>query len=295
MPGRRPGASTSTTSSRATRGYRVDKADPFAVPAEVPPDTGSVVWDLDYDVGRRGLDGEPAATRHVPSAADLDLRGPPRLLATGPGKDGFLTYREIAPHLADYVARDGIHARRAAAGHGAPVLRARGATRRPGSSPRPARYGTPQDLMFLVDHLHQQGIGVILDWVPSHFPSDEHGLVLLRRHATSTSTPTRARATTRTGEACVFNYGRSEVRSFLLSSALFWLERYHADGLRVDAVASMLYLDYSRKEGEWVPNQFGGRENLEAIVVPAPPERGGLPGAARRRRRSPRSPPPGRW
>jgi 1,4-alpha-glucan branching enzyme len=127
-----------------------------------------------------------------------------------------------------------------------------------------SRYGTPQDFMFLIDHLHREGIGVILDWVPSHFPSDEHGLVFFDgTHLYEHQDPRQG--VHPDWKSMIYNYGRSEVRSFLISSACFWLDTFHVDGLRVDAVASMLYLDYSRKPGEWVPNEFGGRENLQAI------------------------------
>src|SRR5207245_2649052 len=171
------------------RGYRADKADPYGFLHEVPPHTGSVVWELDY----QWSDGDWMARRRGSNALDA-----------------------------------------------------------------------PQDFMYLIRYLHQRGFGVMLDWVPSHFPTDEHGLGFFD------GTHLYEHADPRQGYhpdwgSWIFNYGRNEVRSFLLSNALFWLDQYHIDGLRVDAVASMLYLDYSRRAGEWIPNRYGGRETLEAI------------------------------
>jgi 1,4-alpha-glucan branching enzyme len=244
------------------RGYRVDKADPFAVMQEKPPRTGSVVWDLDYAWGDAVWMSDRAAA-NAPAA-------PIAIYEVHPGswrrKNGteFLGYRELAHALADYVLETGFtHVELL------PVMEhpyyASWGYQTTGYFAPTARYGTPQDLMYFVDHLHRRGIGVIFDWVPSHFPSDEHGLVYFD------GTHLFEHADPRQGfhpdwKTCIFNYGRNEVRSFLLSSALYWLERYHADGLRVDAVASMLRLDYSRKAGEWIPNRFGGPENLEALV-----------------------------
>ena len=245
------------------RGYRADKADPYATFDEIPPSTGSVVWDLDYSWG----DQEWMAQREKRNRAgapisiyEIHLGSWRRVPEEG---NRSLTYREMAGYLPEYIADLGFTHVEFLPIMEHPFYGSWGYQTLGYFCPS-SRYGTPQDLMFLIDRLHQRGIGVILDWVPSHFPTDEHGLGFFDgTHLYEHEDP-------RQGihpdwDSFIFNYARNEVRSFLLSSAFFWLQKYHADGLRVDAVASMLYLDYGRKQGEWIPNQYGGKENLEAI------------------------------
>ena len=246
-------------------GYRVDKADPLAFHAETPPRTASVVWDLAYRWGdARWLSerGQRGALDAPISIYELHLGSWRRVPDEG---NRPLSYRELAAPLCEYLKRLGFTHVEFLPVMEHPFYGSWGYQTTGYFAPT-SRYGTPQDLMFLIDQLHQAGIGVILDWVPSHFPSDEIGL------ANFDGTALYEHADPREGfhpdwKSSIFNYGRHEVRSFLLSSAMFWVDRYHADGLRVDAVASMLYRDYSRKQGEWVPNVHGGRENLEAIQL----------------------------
>ena len=247
----------------ALHGYKVDKADPFAFAAEVAPATASVIAELDY----AWHDGAWMANRGQRNALDAPISvyevhlGSWRRSPDDPGRP--LGYRELAPQLADYCVAMGFTHVELMPVMEHPFYGSWGYQVTGYFAPT-ARYGSPQDFMFLVDHLHQRGIGVILDWVPSHFPNDQHGLAYFD------GTALYEHADPRQGyhpewSSQIFNYGRHEVRAFLLSSALFWLDRYHIDGLRVDAVASMLYLDYARQAGEWIPNAHGGRENLAAI------------------------------
>ena len=243
---------------------RREKADPLAFYSEVPPKTASVVWGLDYSWGDQAW----LEKRRERNALDAPISiyevhlGSWRRVPEEENRP--LTYREMAPLLTEYVRQTGFtHVEflpvmehpfygswgYQIAGYFAPT----------------SRYGPPQDFMYLIDYLHQHDIGVILDWVPSHFPNDSHGL------ASFDGTHLYEHQDPRQGvhpdwNSLIFNYGRNEVRSFLFSSAHFWLEKYHADALRMDAVASMLYLDYGRKPGEWLPNKYGGHENLEAIT-----------------------------
>jgi 1,4-alpha-glucan branching enzyme len=244
-------------------GYKVDKADPYAFRAETPPRTGSMVWDLAYE----WHDAEWMRTRKERNALDAPhsvyevhlgswMRSPDNPTEV-------LGFRELAPMLAEYAKRMGFTHVELMPIMEHPFYGSWGYQCTGYFAPS-SRYGTPQDFMYFVDVLHQHGIGVLLDWVPSHFPWDAHGLGFFDgTHLFEHSDPRQGHHPD--WASAIFNYGRNEVRAFLSSSAHFWLEKYHADGLRVDAVASMLYLDYGRKHGEWIPNRFGGRENLDAI------------------------------
>ncbi|MGE5640268.1 MAG: 1,4-alpha-glucan branching protein GlgB [Clostridia bacterium] len=243
--------------------WRGDKADPYAFRCELPPRTGSIVWDLDYQWGD---------SQWMQSRAHANALGSPwsvyevhlgswRRDPSQPGR--LLSYEEAAPQLAAYCKQMGFTHVELMPVMEHPFYGSWGYQTTGYFAPS-SRYGSPQDFMRFVDLLHQQGIGVVLDWVPSHFPWDAHGLGYFD------GTHLYEHADPRQGHhpdwaSAIFNYGRNEVRAFLASSAHFWLQKYHADGLRVDAVASMLYLDYGRKHGEWIPNRFGGRENLDAI------------------------------
>lgn len=243
--------------------YRADKADPFAFYCERAPKTASRVWDLNY----KWNDKEWMESRFKKNALDA----PYSIYEVHSGswrrvpeeENRYLTYREMAHYLTDYVKEMGFTHVELMPVMEHPFYGSWGYQTAGYFAPT-SRYGTPQDFMYMIDQLHQNGIGVILDWVPSHFPSDEHGLSYFDgTHLYSHQDPKKGYHPE--WNCYIFNHGRNEVRNFLISSALFWLEKYHIDGLRVDAVASMLYLDYARNEGEWIPNMYGGNENLEAV------------------------------
>ncbi|HYO48611.1 MAG TPA: 1,4-alpha-glucan branching protein GlgB [Chloroflexia bacterium] len=247
--------------------FSADKADPYGFFAEYRPQTASIVADLDsYEWG----DGEWLSKRPERQALDkpmsiyeLHLGSWRRVPGGEDGRDRPLTYGELAHELVSYVKDMGFTHIELLPISEHPFDGSWG-YQTIGYYAVTSRYGTPRDFMYFVDQCHRNDIGVILDWVPAHFPKDIHGLNYFD------GTHLYEHADPRLGEhpdwgTLVFNFGRSEVRNFLLSNALFWLDKYHIDGLRVDAVASMLYLDYSREAGAWLPNRFGGRENLEAI------------------------------
>ena len=244
-------------------GYQVDKSDPMSFFNEIPPKSASIVWDLNYD----WRDSEWMRVRRQSNALNAPIAiyemhvGSWKRLAAEQNRS--LSYRELAVPLAEYLQQMEFTHVEFLPLTDHPFFGSWGYQTTGYFAPS-GNYGTPQDLMYLIDTLHNHGIGVLLDWVPSHFPTDERGLGFFDgSHLYEHANPQQGFQPD--WNTFVFNLGRNEVRSFLISSALFWLDKYHFDGLRVDAVASMLYLDYSRKEGEWIPNRYGGRENLEAI------------------------------
>ncbi len=240
-----------------------EKGDPFAFSWEVPPRTASVVRQLDYEWN----DGAWMKDRHARNSLNAPFSvyelhiGSWRRVPEDNNRS--LTYRELADYLPEYLKDTGFTHVEFMPVMEHPFYGSWGYQVTGFFAPT-SRYGTPQDFMHLIDRLHQEGVGVILDWVPSHFPGDAHGLVYFDgTHLYEHEDPKKGFHPEWTSH--IFNYGRYEVRNFLISSALFWLDKYHADGLRIDAVASMLYLDYARRDGEWIPNQYGGKENIEAI------------------------------
>ncbi|MGE5644353.1 MAG: 1,4-alpha-glucan branching protein GlgB [Acidobacteriota bacterium] len=262
IPGLRPGDTYKYFVRSRFAGYQQFKMDPYAFYCETPPKSASIVWDLSKYEWRDTAWMEARAKKDVLSQPVSVYEVHLESWLRGPFNE-MLTYRDLARSLVAYVKRLGythiellpIAEYPYSGSWGYQVI---------GYFAPTSRFGTPDDFKYFVDKCHQAGIGVIVDWVPAHFPKDAHGLAYFD------GTALYEHADPRKGEHSdwgtnIFNYGRNEVRAFLISNALFWLKEYHIDGLRVDAVASMLYLDYSRKPGEWIPNQFGGRENLEAI------------------------------
>lgn len=248
---------------RSQNGYEAEKGDPFAFMWETPPETASLVWDLDTEWKDSAWMKSRKAEAENPkpmSVYEIHLGSWRRV----PEEDNrSLSYRELAEQLPAYIKEMGFTHVEFMPVMEHPFFGSWGYQITGYFAPS-SRFGTPQDFMALIEALHNSGIGVILDWVPSHFPSDLHGLHYFD------GTHLFEHEDKRKGfhpdwQSYIFNYGRNEVRSFLISNALFWLDKFHVDGLRVDAVASMLYLDYSRKEGEWIPNEEGGNENFEAI------------------------------
>ncbi|MCM4156689.1 1,4-alpha-glucan branching protein GlgB [Gramella sp. AN32] len=241
---------------------KLEKADPYALFCEHPPSTASIVWDLDF----KWKDKKFLEKRKENNALDKPFSIYEVHLASwrkNMDENRSLTYEEMADELVSYVKELGFTHIELMPIMEYPYDPSWGYQITGYFAPT-SRFGNPQEFMALMDAFHNAGIGVILDWVPSHFPEDKHGLgnfdgSNLYEH------PDPKKGYHQDWKSLIFNYGRNEVRSFLISNAIFWLDKYHVDGLRVDAVASMLYLDYSREEGDWEPNEFGGRENLDAI------------------------------
>jgi 1,4-alpha-glucan branching enzyme len=263
IPGVEPGTVYKYAITSQHNNYVVDKADPYGFAAEIRPQTASKVWDLS---SYSWNDREWMSRRSGMSRIDAPITVYEVHLGSwrrAGENNRWLSYRELAPLLADYVHHMGYTHVELLPVSEHPFDGSWG-YQTVGYYAPTSRFGTPNDFMYLVDYLHQQGIGVILDWVPAHFPRDEHGLGYFDgTHLYEHSDPKQGQH--QEWGTFIFNFGRREVVNFLISNAVFWLDKYHIDGLRVDAVASMLYLDYSRKPGEWTPNRFGGRENLEAV------------------------------
>lgn len=247
----------------AKEDFHIDKGDPFGYLCEEPPGNASIIWDLDYswneDLWVRSRDS--LNNLHAPISI-YELHHPSwRRIVEDHNRP--LTYLELSVALPKYIKEMGFTHVEFLPVMEHPLYSSWGYQTAGYFAPT-NRYGTPQDFMRLIEALHQEGIGVILDWVPSHFPADPHGLAYFDgTHLYEHADPKKGRHPD--WDTLIFNYGSPEVRSFLLSNAFFWLNQYHADALRLDAVASMLYLDYSRRHGEWETNIYGGRENLEAI------------------------------
>ena len=262
-PGVRPGTRYKYRIVPRGGGAALEKADPLGQLHESPPATASVVWQSAYewqDAAWMKRRRETATLGSPISIYECHLGSWRRVPEDG---NRSLSYREAAPLLADHCERLGFTHVELLPIMEHPFFGSWGYQVTGYFAPS-ARFGTPDDFRFLVDTLHQRGIGVILDWVPSHFPNDPHGLYDFDgTHLYEHGDPRQGYHPHWT--SAIFNYGRHEVKSFLLSSAMYWLEEFHVDGLRVDGVASMLYLDYGRNEGEWIPNKYGGKENLEAI------------------------------
>ena len=263
IPGLAEGTEYKLSIKSEQEGYEIDKTDPYAFATELRPNTAARIWDLDkFEWGDSGWMAERSTIQALDrplNIYEVHLGSWRRTL----DDNGFLNYRDLAHQLVDYVQKMGYTHIELLPVSEHPLDGSWGYQVTGYFAPT-SRFGTPDDFMYFVDYCHRHNIGVLLDWVPAHFPKDAHGLAFFDgTHLYEHHDPRRGEH--RDWGTKIFNFGRNEVRNFLLSNALFWLQQYHIDGLRVDAVASMLYLDYSRESGDWVPNKYGGRENLEAL------------------------------